>query len=326
MFGTIRAFVGALTAAAVASFAAPASAGIWSSDFDPITFSGNGVFQFNDACLAGGTFSGSSCNLQLLSASVNMTAPGGSSAHLDFGPQAIQGLPAATVVQGDQFPVVLTETSGSVPGATFNVKVTIGADLGGGLFGVSDLTIVSSSIPVNPFLTEDLSGLTFDSADFHLSGDVTGTSLGGGGGTHHFVLSFTDPQGTWEFDDTNAAVPPQTTTTTGTYQTTVSLDIQGGALTGIDSGLLGPAFVTDDSSSLFGPWWLQWQTSAGDPVLLFTGNCFEGCLPNQTPSGTALHVTFTEVSGPGAPEPGTFGLIVGGVGAAWLARRRKRAA
>jgi hypothetical protein len=102
----------------------------------------------------------------------------------------------------------------------------------------------------------------------------------------------------------------------------VDLIISGGTLVGIDTGLIGPVFVTDDGSSLFGPWWLQWQS---DPVFLFTGGCTfvesQVCTPNEFSSGEATNVTFTRV-----PEPGTLGLILGGIGAAWFARRRKRAA
>jgi hypothetical protein len=123
------------------------------------------------------------------------------------------------------------------------------------------------------------------------------------------------------------------------------LFIAGGELAGINSNKLGPAFVFDDSSTLFGPWWIQWQTDGGvigltsfdllsngvsNQVLLFTGTCnvdgeVEFCNPNDEPSGVALTVTFTRQTN-GVPEPGTLGLILGGVGAAWWARRRKAAA
>jgi hypothetical protein len=86
----------------------------------------------------------------------------------------------------------------------------------------------------------------------------------------------------------------------------VDLIISGGTLVGIDTGLVGPVFVSDVSSSLFGPWWLQWQTGI-DPVFLFTGGCTftlesEVCTPNEFSSGEATNVTFTRV-----PEPGTLG-------------------
>jgi PEP-CTERM motif-containing protein len=196
---TVRILLGALATVAVAIFAVPASAVQYSSGFDPVAFSGTGLFQFDDTCLnTDGLHLAADCNLVLLNASLDMTDTGSSdTAHLDFA-------------------------------------------------------------PVLP-----------DSTDM------------------------------------------------------VDLIISGGTLVGIDTGLIGPVFVTDDGSSLFGPWWLQWQS---DPVFLFTGGCTVGvesevCTPNEFSSGEATNVTFTRV-----PEPGTLGLILGGVGAAWVARRRKRAA
>jgi hypothetical protein len=114
--------------------------------------------------------------------------------------------------------------------------------------------------------------------------------------------------------------------------------ISGGLLVGVDSGLFGPSFISTCSGSLCSntdPWWIQWESDLlTDPVNLFTGFCsFEGetqfCSPNQTPAAIAFNVTFTRQSdgdGNGAPEPGTLALILGGVGAAWWARRRKAAA
>jgi PEP-CTERM motif len=100
----------------------------------------------------------------------------------------------------------------------------------------------------------------------------------------------------------------------------------GGDLVGLDTDQIGPAFVSA-GGSLDGPWWIQWTSSSDgiglpaiDPVFLFFGECNDGCFPDGLPSGEAIHVTFDRV-----PEPGTLGLILGGVGAAWLARRRKRA-
>jgi hypothetical protein len=120
--------------------------------------------------------------------------------------------------------------------------------------------------------------------------------------------------------------------TFGTFDFTHMIDllIVGGELAGIDSHLIGPSFVTDDGSSLFGPWWLQWSTdlaalAAHDPVGIFTGNCPEGCSPNGSPEAIAFIVTFTRI-GAVVPEPGTLGLVLGALGAGWWARRRKTAA
>lgn len=198
---TLRMLLGATAAAAVAIFAAPASAVIYSSGFDPLSFSGTGFFQFDDHCLTdnggNGNYTQAECNASLLSASVDMvaTAPDGTG-HLDFGPST----------------------------NIFNIVIS------------------------------------------------------------------------------------------------------GGELVGVDSGLFGPAFTGASCSGSLcdgAPWWIQWLSDVDDPVFLFTGNCIEGCFPNQSPSATAFDVTFTRLE---VPEPGTLGLILGGAGAAWWARRRKAAA
>jgi hypothetical protein len=106
------------------------------------------------------------------------------------------------------------------------------------------------------------------------------------------------------------------------------IHISGGLLVGVDSGLFGEAFTDACTGTLCNgaPWWIQWENDfVPDPVFLFTGSCPEGCLPNTSPSATAFNVTFIRQTN-GAPEPGTLGLILGGVGAAWWARLRKAAA
>ena len=68
-----RTFFGALTFAAFMICGGPAQAVFYGSDFDPVgpvSFSGHGLFQFDDACLATpGLHSASSCHLMLVSAS-----------------------------------------------------------------------------------------------------------------------------------------------------------------------------------------------------------------------------------------------------------------
>jgi hypothetical protein len=97
------------------------------------------------------------------------------------------------------------------------------------------------------------------------------------------------------------------------------------ALAGVDTGVIGfvfPGTCTGDLCST--PWWIQFVSGFEDPVLLFTGPCPDGpstCHPNDTPQGIAPNVTFARV-----PEPGSLALILGAVGAGWLARRRKSAA
>jgi len=76
-------------AATLVAFAAPASAAVWSSDYDPpgaITFSGRAFFQFDDSCLAtDGFHSGASCNTVFLSATADLSeASTGATGHLNF--------------------------------------------------------------------------------------------------------------------------------------------------------------------------------------------------------------------------------------------------
>jgi hypothetical protein len=194
-------FLGALASAAVAIFAVPANAVVYSSGFDPLSFSGTGFFQFDTACESvDGVYTQAECNVIFLGATVDLveTAPPGTG-QLAFG------------------------------------------------------------------------------------------------------------------SSTNI----------------VDIIISGGLLVGVDSGLFGPSFISTCSGSLCSntdPWWIQWESNFFDPVNLFTGNCFEGCFPDPTPIAIALNVTFTRLTDGVAPEPGTLGLILGGVGAAWWARRRKAAA
>ena len=200
----LRMFLGALASAAVAIFAVPANAVVYSSAFDPLSFSGTGLFQFDNHCetdnAGSGVYTQAECNVILLSASVDLveTAPDGTG-QLSFG-------------------------------SSTNIDAIV---------------------------------------------------------------------------------------------------ISGGLLVGVDSGLFGFAFISSGTGSLSGntdPWWIQWESDFFDPVNLFTGNCFEGCFPDQTPIAIALNVTFTRLTDGVVPEPGTLGLILGGVGAAWWARRRKAAA
>ena len=76
-------------------------------------------------------------------------------------------------------------------------------------------------------------------------------------------------------------------------------------------------------------WFLQWKSGLpseeeDDDWQLYglnnTVSLFENCnSPSCVPVGIATHVTFT-------PEPGSLGLLLGALGAGWLARRRKAAA
>lgn len=325
----LRWFVGAMTAAAVACFASPAGAALWHSGFDPVTFSGNALFQFDDACQTGGTATASSCNLTLLNATVNLNGAGGSSALLNFGPHAIQGQPGAHVSPGEIFTFQLTEVGGATPGATILLNVTVGSPVGGGLDAIQDFSVVAVNGACNPCstLTTNSSNLLFDPTNLDLSGDVTGTFIGTHGGLHSFDLSF-GAGGAWTLTDTK---PSGTTISQGGSATVPALDIIGTTLVSIDSSLIGPALVSDPASPLFGPWWLQWQTVAGpggsieDEVLLFTGTCGTlDCVDQSSTSGVAANVTFAFVPPTsGADEPATVALL--GIALAGLAfSRRKR--
>jgi hypothetical protein len=83
----LRKCVRGLLAVTLALFALPAWPVIYSSAFDPAEFSGTALFQFNDSCLAtDGFYTASMCNLQMLSAHVDITDDGtGGTGQLDFG-------------------------------------------------------------------------------------------------------------------------------------------------------------------------------------------------------------------------------------------------
>jgi hypothetical protein len=107
-----------------------------------------------------------------------------------------------------------------------------------------------------------------------------------------------------------------------------SYDLNGGSqLVGVTTEIFGHVFPTSvdgpNGSSLDGPWWFQWISDHNeDPVNFFLGSCFEdecGFNPD-VPTVQSTDIVFTQV-----PEPATLGLLLGGVGAAWFARRRKRA-
>jgi len=109
----------------------------------------------------------------------------------------------------------------------------------------------------------------------------------------------------------------------------IDIVISGGTLVGVDTNLIGFVFASPCTGAACGvPWWIQWVSNQDFPfvdpqVNLFTGSCFEGCFPDETPSGTAENVVFTRVE---VPEPGTLGLLIGAIGAGWFVRRRRRVA
>jgi hypothetical protein len=106
--------------------------------------------------------------------------------------------------------------------------------------------------------------------------------------------------------------------------------ISGGQLIGVDVPFTGYVFAAPCTGTLCGPWWFEWTSGLSgslDPVFFFQGTCnddpeFPVCGANPQASVIAENVTFTLVSP--APEPATLGLLLGGIGAAWIGRRRKR--
>lgn len=120
--------------------------------------------------------------------------------------------------------------------------------------------------------------------------------------------------------------------------------VQDGELAGVISGAIGPVIISDNSNPLFnGPWWIQYAFAPPDDLIaaldgppsggqfglgvvyLYTGTC-DGrvCEQNPEPAETAQVENFTRVAQ--VPEPGTLGLVLGAVGGAWLARRRRKLA
>jgi len=129
--------------------------------------------------------------------------------------------------------------------------------------------------------------------------------------------------------------PAETATfTLGPSSAIWGIDVVGGAVVGLDTFQIGPGVVGGDSA-LTGNWWIQWWDGVNsledgvgllvNTVSLEHATCGDTPVLNGTPcSGvvsTAKTVTFTTT-----PEPGSVGLLLGALGAGWLARRRKGAA
>lgn len=105
------------------AFAGFANAALFGSHFDPLGFVGDGLFKFDDACLADGTYTGTACNVQLLSASLDLTnaplvGPATGTAHFDFTPV----LPSTAI-----FDIVVSG----------GVLVGVDSDVFGGVFSTS---------------------------------------------------------------------------------------------------------------------------------------------------------------------------------------------
>jgi hypothetical protein len=86
---TFRNLLGTLLTATTLMLGGAANAAFYSSSFDPpgpVSFSGTGLFQLDDACLAAdGFYTAAACNLTLLSATVDVTDTSTSdTGHLNF--------------------------------------------------------------------------------------------------------------------------------------------------------------------------------------------------------------------------------------------------
>ena len=112
------------------------------------------------------------------------------------------------------------------------------------------------------------------------------------------------------------------------YTDVWGVDVAGGQVVGLDTFAIGPGVVSGNAdSSLNGNWWIQWydgfnSLDDGSGNLINTVSLYynTGC-DNSMPclaEYTATNVTFTTT-----PEPGSLGLLLGGLGAGWWARRRK---
>jgi len=129
----------------------------------------------------------------------------------------------AAVTTGDQFTSLFTETSGSDPGSTGTATLTVGTPASPGFFNISNFSVI-----VDPdlcfscgLLSENLSGVSFDTTTFDLKGHITGTFLGSGGNLHRFDLALTDPAGTWTFTNIRE-FDGRTDISSGTYTPAIS--------------------------------------------------------------------------------------------------------
>ena len=145
---------------------------------------------------------------------------------------------ATSFSAGEQLSVFFTQTmpaGGSSGTATF----TLGTANAGGLFNItsfSTLTLSGGCLTCAAGFTDNLSGVLFNPATGGLQGTITGTFLGGGGGTHHFTITVSDSPLTWTFANTNAQ--DVTTTSSGTY-TPASTVPEPASLILLGTGMLG---------------------------------------------------------------------------------------
>lgn len=126
--------------------------------------------------------------------------------------------------------------------------------------------------------------------------------------------------------------------------------VQKGDLAGVNSNMIGPRIISHPNPDFTGPWWIQYdfpdppvtilthqpsiQNHQADHgalglgiVNLFGGACFnlgsgQVCQADTANPSTANVEFFRRISQ--VPEPATLGLMLGALGGAWLARRRRK--
>lgn len=120
----------------------------------------------------------------------------------------------------------------------------------------------------------------------------------------------------------------------------INIYIAGGELIGVNTGLLGPVELTDTNPDFDGPWWIAFGFSPSDAdreygsgngiVDLYSGVCVSlgagrVCAASDIPTDSATDEGFARLAHVDTvPEPGTFSLILGALGGAWLVRRRNK--
>src|SRR2546429_2848679 len=115
------------------------------------------------------------------------------------------------------------------------------------------------------------------------------------------------------------------------------------AVVGISTDLIGPE-LAGNPLIYQGPFWIFFQPGAVDPVFGQEGTCTDfpaGCVPDPEKISDPAFLTITTICGPSTfcdytrvftepgavvPEPETMGLVLGALGAGWLARRRRKVA
>lgn len=117
---------------------------------------------------------------------------------------------------------------------------------------------------------------------------------------------------------------PSATAVGGLVIDTESLSL----VVGVNTGMI-PIFADACTGDLcFYEWWIQWDSGLpggeflSNSVVLFAQFCPEGCTGDRFQFGEpARDVKFFLT-----PEPGSLALLVGALGAGWIARRRRTAA